>query len=338
MAKKQPEIPPEGKVFTSFIDHLSATRQEHFDELVESTKRAGRAARARRKVLEAFAKSAGVDLSVLDALHAREWENLSEPSVRQKRGAERLHKLQRKSQRLALNSINKNRDRFEYQKGNPHTSLCRWRAVAFPTLVANPQSFNQGVVNTVSAPVGLSGAVAGENFIRAHIRVRSAMTSTDPALPLPAAAVDIITRHVFEAQVPHDGILSVAASYAPAGNIFLGAPGSCTFAGSASAEVVLFMFVEIDQSNGNRIELPLGSTTTILDRSIDATCDGKNSVTSAKWRRLPASSQQSNSRRAGRSRARPCRLRDISCDSDRRRRGGNLCRPKPWFECSDGAF
>lgn len=276
MAKRQPEAPDGGEVFTAFTEQLTAKRQEQFNDLVERTKRVGAAGRQRRKVLERLAKAAGLDLSTIEALHAKEWESLSSPSARQEKAAANLLKLQRRSQRIALASINKNRGRFEYQKGNPHTSICRWSAVAFPTVVINPQTFNQGTVNIVSPPVGIAGAVAGENILRTRIRVRASRASTDPARLFPAAAVDIFTRHVFEATVPHDGVLSVVASYAPAGNIFLAAPGSCTFPGSASAEVLLFMFVEIVRPNGNRIELPLGSTRTIIDRSIDATCDGTN--------------------------------------------------------------
>ncbi|HSF24356.1 MAG TPA: hypothetical protein VLE20_09035, partial [Blastocatellia bacterium] len=50
----------------------------------------------------------------------------------------------------------------------------------------------------------------------------------------------------------------------------------CVLPGSASAEVLLFMFVEIDAANGDSFELPLGSTLTIVDREVDATCDGTN--------------------------------------------------------------
>jgi hypothetical protein len=279
MAKKRQQVPKEGPAFKAFIDHLAALRKEQFDALVEHTRRAGAAARRRQKVFNSFAKAAGIDLAAISALHAKEWEAVSKPSARQEKAAARLTKLQRNTQRQALTSINKHRDRFEYKKGNPHTSLCRWRATAAPSAVINPQTFNQGLVTIVSAPVG-TALVAGENILRTRVRVDSARTSRDPALPLPAAAVDIFTRHTFEATVPHDGVLSVVANYAPAGNIFLGAPGDCIFPGSASAEVVLFMFVEIETAAGDLIELPLGSTSTIIDRSIDATCDSKNRMIS----------------------------------------------------------
>ena len=275
MAKKSAKTLKEGPVFTAFTKHRLASREEEFAALVERTKRTAAAARRRRKLFDSLAKAAGVDRTLIEALHAKEWQALSEPSPRQRKAAARLIKLERSSQRLALESINHNRDRFEYQKGNPHTSICRWRATARPTVVINPQTFNQGLVTIVSAPVGIA-AVPGENILRTRVRVESARATRDPALLVPAAAVDIFTRHVFEATVPHDGVLSVVASYSPTGNIFLGAPGDCIFPGSASAEVVLFMFVEIDRPNGQRIELPLGTTSTIVDRSIDATCDGTN--------------------------------------------------------------
>ena len=63
-----------------------------------------------------------------------------------------------------------------------------------------------------------------------------------------------------------------------AANIFLGAPGDCIFPGSAGAEVVLFMFVEIVRPNRPTIELPLGTQMTIQDQSIRATCDGTNKM------------------------------------------------------------
>jgi len=278
MAKKSGQA-PEGPAFTAFREYLLATREEQFADLVENTKRAAAAARRRRKLFDTFAKAAGIDPEAVDALHEREWQVISSPSARQNKAAARLTKLQRNSQRLALSSINKDRGRFEYQKGNPHTSICSWQATGSPTVTINPQTFNQGVVQIVSAPVGIA-VVPGENILRARVRVTSRRVSRDPLVPVAAAAVDIFTQHVFETTVPHDGVLSVVANYAPAANIFLGAPGDCILPGSARAEVVLFMFVEIIRPNGPAIELPLGTTTTIRDRSIRATCDGTNKMIS----------------------------------------------------------
>ena len=279
MAKQKPKVPQDGPAFTAFIKHLTARREEQFAALVEHCKRAGAAARQRKRLFDKLAKATGVDFGIIEKLHAKEWEAASRPSARQDKAAARLAKLERSCQRIALGSINKHRDRFEYKKGNPHTSMCRWRATAAPTAVINPQTFNQGRVTIVSAPAGTALA-AGENILRTRVRVDAARSTRDPALLIPAAAVDIFTRHVFEATMPHDGVLSVVASYAPAGNIFLGAPGDCIFPGSASAEVTLFMFVEIETAGGDFIELPLGSTSTIIDRSIDATCDSKNKMIS----------------------------------------------------------
>lgn len=279
MAKKSAQAPPEGPAFTAFREYLVATREEQFAGIVENTKRAAAAARRRRKLFDTLAKAAGIDPEAVDALHEKEWQVISEPSARQNKAAARLAKLQRNSQRLALSSINKDRDRFEYQKGNPHTSICVWRATAAPSVTINPQTFNQGVVQIVSAPVGIA-AVPGENILRARVRVTSRRVSRDLIVPVAAAAVDIFTDHVFEATVPHDGVLSVIANYAPSANIFLGAPGDCILPGSARAEVVLFMFVEILRPNGPSIELPLGTEKTIKDQSIRATCDGTNKMIS----------------------------------------------------------
>jgi hypothetical protein len=48
------------------------------------------------------------------------------------------------------------------------------------------------------------------------------------------------------------------------------------FPGESSAEVNLFMFVEIETAAGDVIELPRGTMNTIVDREIEATCDGTN--------------------------------------------------------------
>jgi hypothetical protein len=262
MAKRSAQAPPEGPAFTAFRKYLAASREEQFADLVENTKRAAAAARRRRKLFDTLAKAAGVDPAAVDALHDKEWQVISEPSGRQTKAAARLAKLQRDSQRIALSSINKDRERFEYQRGNPHTSICVWRASAIPNVTINPQTFNQGVVQIVSAPVGIA-AVPGENILRARVRVTSRRVSHDPALPVAAAAVDIFTQHVFEAAVPHDGVL-----------------GDCVLPGSAGAEVVLFMFVEIIRPNRRPIELPLGTERTIQDQSVQATCDGKSKMIS----------------------------------------------------------
>lgn len=259
--------------FKAFRDYLTQSRELQFRELVARTKRVGAAARTRRKLLESFSKKAGFDLSAIDALHAKDWESALRQAKRQDKAAAALLKQERVCQKQALRTINKHRDRFEYKKGNPHTSLCRWSAVNPPSVTVNPQTFNDGVVQFVSAPVA-APVQAGQNIIRLSVSVTSNLAH---GLSLsPAAAVDIFTEHVFEAQAPHDGVLSVIASYAPAGNIFIGAPGDCVLPGSASAEVLLFMFVEIDTANGDSFELPLGSTLTIVDREVDATCDGTN--------------------------------------------------------------
>jgi hypothetical protein len=279
MAKRSAQAPPEGPAFTAFRKYLLANREEQFAALVENTKRAAAAARRRRKLFDTLAKAAGIDPAAINALHDKEWQVISEPSERQNKAAARLAKLQRNSQRLALASINKDRGRFEYQRGNPHTSICVWRASAIPSVTINPQTFNQGVVQIVSAPVGIA-AVPGENILRARVRVTSSRVSHDPAVPVAAAAVDIFTQHVFEAAVPHDGVLSVVGNYALAANIFLGAPGDCILPGSAGAEVTLFMFVEIVRPNRPTIKLPLGTERTIQDQSIQATCDGKSKMIS----------------------------------------------------------
>lgn len=277
MAEKKPKVPEDGPAFTAFTKHLLARREEQFASLVENYKRAGVAARRRKKLFDKLAKATGVDLAGIEKLHAREWETVSHPSARQERAAARLAKLERSCQRIALSSINKNRDRFEYKKGNPHTSICNWRTVARPSVTINPQTFNQGVVNIVGQIVGTNSR-AGENFLRLRVRVESSRVTHDPGQLVPAAAVDIFTTHHFQTTVPHDGVLSIVANYAPTGNIFLSAPGDCIFPGSAGAEVALFMFVQIEKTDGSFFDLPTGADATIIDRSLNATCDSTNTM------------------------------------------------------------
>ena len=259
--------------FNAFRDYIGQVREQQFKELVEQAKRIGAAARNRRKLLESLAQKTGFDLSAIDALHARDWETILKQAGKHAKDNAALFNQERARQTTALRTITKHRSRFEYKKGNPHTSLCRWRAVQAPSVTINPQTFNDGLVEIVDAPAAAPVRV-GQNIMRLSVRV-SANLSHGLHLS-PAAAVDIFTEHVFEAEVPHDGVLSVIGNYAPAGNIFIGAPGDCVLPGSASAEVLLFMFVEVDTANGGRIEMPLGTTTTIVDREVDATCDGTN--------------------------------------------------------------
>ena len=272
MARKKPVAAKEGASFKAFRNYVTKLREEQFKETVDRSRRIVVAARKRRKLFEALSKKVGFDLSQLDALHAKEWESISGRSKKQEASAHRLSKLERECQRLTLNTINKHRDRFEYKKGNPQTSLCRWTTVNLPSAVINPQTFNNGNVTVVTAPVGTTAV--GQNNLRTRIRVRATLANLQGLVP--AAAVDIFTRHTFEATAPHGGVLSVVAEYSPMGNIFLGAPGDCVIPGEASAEVLLFMFVEVETPAGDVIEMLLGTTNTIVDREIEATCDGTN--------------------------------------------------------------
>jgi hypothetical protein len=277
MATSTPKVPQNGPAFTAFMQHLTARREEQFAALVEHYKRASVAARRRKRLFDKIAKATGVDVGAIEKLHAKEWETVRQPSARQKRDAARLAKLERNCQRIALKTINKNRGRFEYKKGNPHTSICNWRTVVRPSVTVNPQTFNQGVVNIASQIVGTNFR-PGENFLRIRVNVGAAHVTHDPGQIVPAAAVDIFTTHHFQTTVPHDGVLSVVANYAPAGNIFLSAPGDCIFPGSAGADVTLFMFVSIEKPDGDIIELPTGAETKIIDRSLEATCDSKSTM------------------------------------------------------------
>ena len=115
MAKKKPVAAREGASFKAFRSYITKLREEQFSETVDRARRRVVAARKRRKIFEDLSKKTGFDLSRLDALHAKEWESISKPSKKQATRTERLDNLARESQRLALNSINKYRDRFEYK-------------------------------------------------------------------------------------------------------------------------------------------------------------------------------------------------------------------------------
>ena len=239
-------------------------------ELVEAAKRQGAAGRSRRRVLQSMAKAAGIDLAALDALHRKEFDLALRRAKRQEAAARAILKQERVLQRRALQTINRHRERFEYKKGNPHTSICLWTAITPPNLTVNPQTFNDGVVKTI-IPAQALGVVAGQNSV--IFTIEADANRQHGFLLNPVAAVDIFSNQVFQTVVPHAGSLSVVGTFVPQGTVLLAAPGDCVFAGSAGVEVDIFFTVEIKTAAGHTIDLPQ-STKKIVDQEAVATCDG----------------------------------------------------------------
>ncbi len=290
MAKKKgSEAAPPAGGYAAFREYTRQLREHQFNELTEQVRRTGAAARNRRQMLEALARKAGTDLAAFDTLHDKEWESILKWGKSQEKAILTVMNQQRERQQQALRTIVAHKDRFEYKKGNPHTSICLWRAIQAPTIDVIPQTFNDGVVRILSDPPNAPPPNEGFDNIRVSpVPVRVGENIVREAVSVianaphgfhftPAAAVDISTEHVFETRVPHDGVLSVTGNYAPLGNIFLGAPGDCISPGGAQAEINLFVFVTVTTAGGDRIDVPLGSNIVkVFDHSVDATCDGKS--------------------------------------------------------------
>jgi hypothetical protein len=264
-----------GSAGRRLLEHVQRIRAHQVRELFDYARRLGPAGRARRRATERLARSAGLDLADMDAAHDRDWKLALQQVARQQKAALGLLHRQEARQRQALRTIVDHRDRFEYRGGNPHTSICLWRSVGRPGITINPQTFNDGVVQVLALPAPPPLQV-GRSLIGFTVEVR-ARAPHDVHLQ-PAAAVDIFTEHVFEGTVTQAGSLTVTVQYAPIGFIFLGAPGDCVLPGEAGADVLGFMSVEIDTVDGDHIDLPMGPTVSILNRSVDATCDGKSAL------------------------------------------------------------
>jgi hypothetical protein len=255
----------------AFRKHLSRMREIRTAELIDEARRVGPAVRKRRRVLESATEKLGIDLSSIDREHDKDWELVLKQVAKQQRTIIAFAKEQRARERQVLRNVTKHRRRFEYKKGNPHTSICLWRAASRVALTFNPQTFNDGAANLLTAPQGPLPTV-GQSIRRFSAEVIGAAAHDVHFTPV--AAADIFTSHTFESTVQQSGVLSVVASYVPSGTIFLGAPGDCVLPGSAGAEVLLFMQVEIETADGDTIEFPLGATRTIVDQEVRASCDG----------------------------------------------------------------
>ncbi len=258
---------------------LKDRRQFQFQELCGRVNRLGAAALSRSAMLERLAPQLGLNLDELRRQQEADWQMLLQQTKELEEAAAAFLKKQSLRQRQALRTITEHADRFEYKKGNPHTSICLWRAVAPPNIIFNIQTFNNGVTDFLPPAPAAAPVRVGENIFRVSAEAFSPPTANAPDIVWhDVAAVDLFTQHVFAAAVPHRGSLSVTATYVPNGFINLVAPGDFLFAGSAGAEVSLGLEIAIVTAAGDRIELPLGETPTILDVDIQASLDGQSRV------------------------------------------------------------
>ena len=206
-----------------------------------------------RKLLSSITAKIGFDLGAFDRERQRDWDTLLKNAARQQKEAIPILRQQRVRQREAFRTVMKHRKRFEYKKGNPHTSICVWRARPFPDVLINEQTFSDGVFQ-VTAPTTL--ASIGQNVIRFNASAQGNLPhGVNPFEPVPSLepfsnldpveSLELTTEHVFVSTAPQAGSLSVTATYAPIGNIFLGAPGALVAAGSAWTDVELYIRVLI---------------------------------------------------------------------------------------------
>jgi hypothetical protein len=266
--------PPAG---SALLDSLKEIRQYQFKELCDRASRQRAAAQARRPLLEGLVKQAGRSLADIQEQQEADWQLLLKQAQEQEKAAAALLKKQGARQRQALRTITEHADRFEYKKGNPHTSICLWRAAAAPSLFLNPQTFSEGVTQTLPPFPTAAPVRTGQNIFRVNAEAVGTARPHDVHWN-PVAALEVATLHVFEATMPHGGSLSVTATCAPNGTVFLGAPGDFIFAGSALVEIELLIDLVIDSADGRRIDVPRGDTLTILHREVQATWDGASAL------------------------------------------------------------
>jgi hypothetical protein len=274
MAKKRsPAKQSKGEAVSPF-SFINQVRQHRIRGMFEEARRATASAKTRRKVLGSTMKGSGFDLTTIDQQHQREWELLLRQSARRQKSAVALLKQQRVRQRQAFRTVMEHRERFEYRKGNPQTSICVWRAVTFPDVIVNVQTFSEGVAQLTTQP---------ETFFRIGDNTIRFKAETIGVLPhdfhfSPVAAVQLTTEHTFQGTVPHDGMLSVTATFTPLGTIFLGAPGDCVLKPGAGAEMLLYMRIIIIPPRDGSFELPFGDTITIVEDDVTADCNGASKL------------------------------------------------------------
>jgi len=140
MARKKVSTEKKAKPAASraVFDSIREWRQFQFQELCQRAQRLGRAAKARFALLERLAPQMGINLDEVRRQQEADWQLLQEQIKEQEKAATALLKKQSVRQRQALRTIMANADRFDYKKGNLHTTICLWKAVAPPNIIFNP--------------------------------------------------------------------------------------------------------------------------------------------------------------------------------------------------------
>jgi hypothetical protein len=257
-----------------FLDQRRRLTEFKVREARDRARRRAVAARQRQRQLAAAAKTLGVPVDRLDALHEADWELIRRQAKALESSAITLLRRQHTRQRAAFRNVMKNRKRLEYQGGNPVHTMCLWRAARAASVSSFPFTFNEGTAGLDSPAPVAPPPTTGNNLIRFTGSAHAAATST-PTHLTPVAGTELVTSHVFRTTAARNGVVSVTANYAPLGTIFLGAPGDCYgFAGEALARVELFFKVRVGPSRFAMAELPSGPSLVILDEEIQAGCDG----------------------------------------------------------------
>jgi hypothetical protein len=255
------------------LEHAKLVREHQTAQLIDRAKRLSELERVHRR--SARHGRAGVDEE--REIREREWELILRDGARQEKSAVRVLKRQRERLREAVRTVVDHRERFEYKKGNPNTSICLWKSSAPASAALTPQSFNDGVVRVLSA--ASAGTIrTGQNTVSLTAEVKGAIAHDTHWNAV--AALDIVTSHFFRATVPHDGILSVTGTYAPLGTVFLGAPGDLLFAPSAGSDMVIYLDVLVEAADGAFIHLPLGPTQSVFNRSVGPSLGGQTALVS----------------------------------------------------------
>jgi hypothetical protein len=286
MAKKQ-RVPNKTlieKGRRALVESIKQRREFQNRELRDRAKRLVTSEFNHRPLLNAMPVKAGLDPVEFDRERQRDWELLVKDVARQQKEVIGILKRKRMRQREAFRTVMKHRKRFEYKKGNPHTSICLWRASQRPNVLVNEVPFSDGSFRFI--PIDAFRNV-GNNIVRFNAEVLGVAPGQSPGIGqfshfAPTIEdLDLVTEHRFETTAPHAGRLSVTATYAPLGSVALRAPGALIAPGSAWTDLQGYIRVIITAARGGSFELPFGETKTIVnqnDASVEAGFNANNKV------------------------------------------------------------
>jgi hypothetical protein len=224
----------------ALVEYIKRKREFQNRQLRDRAKRLTTAELNHRTLLSAIAAKSGLDSAALDRERQRDWELLVKDTTRQQKEVIGLLKQKRLRQREAFRTVMKHRKRFEHKKGNPHTSICLWRASARPDVLVNEETFSDGTFTFIPIDAFRN---AGNNIVRFNAEVVGVAPGQSPGLGQfshfapTVESLDLITEHRFETTAPHAGTLTVTANYAPLGSIVLRAPGALIAPGSAWTDI-----------------------------------------------------------------------------------------------------